>query len=457
MIVRNPLFNISRIGVLGALLVSQWSVSSPAIAALELGLSSQNFIGQGTSGRARSFTSFDLGIDAKSVDEIVETRLFAKGMMAFNDPDFRFIELPEFYIGTSRDLTGPVKFNIGRKIENWSTLDEQWGFGIWQPRFRWDYLQPQTVGLFGAQTSYRDQELYLVAFASPFYVPDRSAPLDVSDGRVQSISPWVLNPPYSVKAAGKDTQIRYSAEIPELSDIVKQTNYSFLARVGRNRGFYGQASYAYKPMNQLLMSYDAFLNANSITADVKLYPRVSYHDVMGLESGYVSKEWDVNLSYLYDRPIDQDLPLGETYQLVTAAHSISPTIQYHIGGRRRGAGKFSFSYLRVFMNDLPDEGQFANGSSNFDSRYPFKNAILTGLKLPRWRNVTADFRLLYDIKNPGTIVSTVFEYNAVQNLTVFLATDVLTSFKEETPDVGTNFIYRYRANDRISGGVSYVF
>lgn len=448
-----PLFLISR----GVLCVLSAFVTNASWGAFELGLSSQNYIGQGTSERARSFTSFDLNIDAKSVDEFIETRILAKGMVAFNDTDFRFIELPEFYIGSARGLTGRFKLNFGRKIENWSYLDEEWGLGIWQPRFRWDYLHPQTVGLLGANVSYRDRYWYVAAFVSPLYVPDRSAPLDVADGRVQSISPWVLNPPASVHALGKNTPIRYSAEIPSFGDIVRQESVSFLARVGRNRGFYAQASYAYKPMNQLLMSYDAFLNDKSLTVDAKLFPRISYHDLIGGEFGFVSKNWDAHLSYLYDRPIDDEIPMGDTYQLVTTAQAISPSVSYHIGGRRRGSGLASFSYLKVFGDDIPEQGKFGDGTSSFDSRYPYKEALLLGLKLPRWRNVTADFKLLYDIKNPGTIVSSVFQYQAYQNWTVYLATDVLTSFTDESPDVGTAFIHRYRANDRIGGGVSYVF
>jgi hypothetical protein len=65
-------------------------------------------------------------------------------------------------------------------------------------------------------------------------------------------------------------------------------------------------------------------------------------------------------------------------------------------------------------------------------------------------------RLLVDLQNPGTIVSWNFAYAADRDWRLFLATDVLSSFTGDSAD-GTDFIHRYRENDRVTGGVTYVF
>src|SRR5205814_9510507 len=60
-----------------------------------------------------------------------------------------FFEMPEAYVGTTREQSD-LQIAAGRKLEHWNRLDDDWRLGIWQPRYRWDYLDPETVGLTGA-------------------------------------------------------------------------------------------------------------------------------------------------------------------------------------------------------------------------------------------------------------------------------------------------------------------
>ena len=39
------------------------------------------------------------------------------------------------------------RLTFGRATRDWSVLDQEWGVGLWQPLFRWDYLRPEQMGL----------------------------------------------------------------------------------------------------------------------------------------------------------------------------------------------------------------------------------------------------------------------------------------------------------------------
>lgn len=423
-----------------------------------LGVSSSNYLGQGSASRQESYSSLDVELDLSSSRQGLETRAVVQSLISFNDSNYRFIEAPELWLGNSKEVFSPVQFSIGRKREAWSKLDSEWALGIWQPRFRWDYLRPETVGLAGFHVNIKTPLVQAWAMASPLYVPDRGAPLDFADGRLQSISPWVLSPPYFANVFDRRTEIRYDAKIPEMKEIVSQPNYSARARVGGERGFWASASYAYKPMNQLLMSYDAILvnTASQSYVEATVYPRVSYHHLAAFDAGYASNRYEAWLSVLADRPRDT-VPTGprRTSQVVNDATLVSPSFTTWFAGRQsKVGGKATMTYLRKFGKESPDQGRYQDGGSAFESRYPFENALLASARSPQWRKFTTDLSLLYDLKNPGTVVTWLFQYDPTEDWQITLSTDVLTSWTDEGND---DFIQRYRANDRIMGGVTYVF
>jgi hypothetical protein len=436
-----------------------------AYAKLDVGVSSSNYLGQGAEGRQDSYSALDLGLDVKTVNEQagIDSRALVQAEIGFNDSNYRFIEFPEMYLATSKKVFEPAQYTLGRKLVPWSALDETWGAGAFQPRFRWDYLRPQQVGLLGLYQEITEGAVKITAFYSPIFIPDRGAPLDVADGRIRSISPWVVNPPYETEIQRKAVPVRYDAEIPSIGQIIRQDTIAGQIRFGENEGLWGAVSYAHKPMNQLLMSYEGHYSIGGEEAHATLYPRVGYHHVAGIDLGTRGKRTSFTMSAIADLPTD-DPPLveGRVSQRVGNLFLVSPSFSVSPFGDSR-AGKLSMSYLQVIGSDLPDAGYSKDGvtladgfSSEFDSRYPYKSAFLLSAELPAWRRLSTDFTLLYDLRHPGTIVSWNFTYAADRDWRLYLATDVLSSFTDDSAD-GTDFIHRYRENDRLTGGVTYVF
>src|SRR5690606_8811117 len=188
-------------------------VSYSADAKISLGVSSTNYLGTGDVGRQNSYSALDLELDAKTKGDEIDSRLFVQAQIGFNDSSYRFIEFPEGYLATSKKWFGPTTFTLGRKIHPWSSLDDIWGTGVFQPQFRWDYLRPQSVGLLGLYQEYRRGPVHATLLYSPIFVPERGAALDFSDGRIRSISPGVVNPPYEIEILRKQVPVHYDARI----------------------------------------------------------------------------------------------------------------------------------------------------------------------------------------------------------------------------------------------------
>jgi hypothetical protein len=443
---------------LTALTVIHGDLLPVAQAKVGLGASSANYLGQGGANRLENYSSIDLTADLNSRSDSFDTRAVVQSQISLNDSDFRFVELPELWISNARKNSPNFRITLGRKLEEWSKLDSEWGLGIWQPRFRWDYLSPQSVGLTGLHTAFRFKNVQTALMVSPLFIPDRGAPLDFAGGRIRSMSPWTLNPPYLANVFGRETEIRYSAEIPKTQDVIQQWNLSAKVRVGGNDGFWVSSAYAYKPMNQLLMSYKGLLRnlPNDSYVEATLYPRVAYHHLAATDVGLSTDRWETWVSMLADLPNDSPVRGNLiTSQVVSNAYVLSPSASYWFNGRKvKGSGKMTLSYIKKFGKTAPDVGENEDGTSQFDSRYPFEDAIVFSVKSPQISKFTADLKFLYDAKNPGTIITTLLQYEPVRSWSLYVSSDVLTSWTDEG---SSDFIQRYRANDRFMGGVTYVF
>ena len=186
-----------------------------------------------------------------------------------------YFELPELYGGTSLQEV-PVQILAGRKLEHWSHLDEQWSLGIWQPRFRWDYLHPEEVGLTGAFLRVEQPLFRFVGLFSPIFIPERGVPISTDGGTFASDSRWFLPPPASVNLFGQNTPMQYSLMMPQLSSLLEHPGASVMARVGREQGAWGSLGYAYKPVNQLILGETGLLqlntDPNAIHGTADIYP-----------------------------------------------------------------------------------------------------------------------------------------------------------------------------------------
>jgi hypothetical protein len=391
-----------------------------------------------------------------------DLRLMLAGMSRDGAVASTYLELPEFYGGTSRKLA-PVQVVAGRKLEHWSHLDEQWRLGIWQPRFRWDYVHPEAVGLTGVFLRVEQPLFKIVAWASPIFVPERGVQFSSEGGSFESGSRWFVPPPGSVKLInGKETPIHYQLMMPEMSELINHAGASIMARVGRDQGPWGSVGFAHKPVNQLLLASSNMLRqaatADGIHGDAKIYPRVIYHDLVSFEGGYESERLSAWVSMLGERPMMDATPGDWTAQQAEPALALSSTADFSVWGSGDSATRVDLSWLSQWGGNAGDQGRDAAGgaSSQFEARYPYQHALAAGLRSGIFSRVLASTRLLYDVSHQGTIWSTEVRYQPRPSWMVGIGADLLYSQRGDDPQ-GADLIGRFNANDRVHAGVSYVF
>ena len=324
------------------------------------------------------------------------------------------IDVPEIFLTTPRGVSA-VQFKVGRKLEHWSRLDEAWDLGIWQPRYRWDYLHPEKEGLLGASFGFESTQFQALLWASPFFVPERGAPINNQEGRMDSDSRWFVPPPHSIPLFGQSTSVNYHLNLPPLGELMSHSGWSAQLRWGkRGLGPWMTLSGADKPLNQLLLSSDAYLKISEtqgVFADASIYPRVGWHRLAGGEAGWVARQWDAWISAHREWPRQEALRLDWTVQQVVPATAIASQVAWNSAGGSR----IELDYFQVSGGNAGDLGPLAGGGdeSMYEARYPYRSAwsiteknSIDGERFSNWS------RLFFDPKHRVSVLSTEIKYHA---------------------------------------------
>jgi hypothetical protein len=388
-----------------------------------------------------------------------------------------YFEAPELYAGTPLASNVDFKVEVGRKLEHWNLLDERWQLGIWQPRFLWDYIHPEEVGLSGAYVTYESPVVRVVLFGSYLFIPERGVDITIQNGQLTSQSPFFVSPPSQATVLNQPTPIDYQLDVPSISSIVLRPSGGALVHIGEDTGPWFQAAGAFLPMNQLIEAYTAQLvvnqNVNSPDTGVAtIYPRVTNHWLLSVETGYQVGILSTSISSLWDVPIQQTVPANYTSQEVSNSIAVSPSLDLRFHVKNWGTIHGYASYLAQAGGNASDYSgnsstNVAGASSSFDVRYPYQQAFMIGGEggvpgasyLGAWADhVSLSGRWLYDLGHKGTILSMDVRYQPIPRWQVNVGADLLGS-SEQLPQgtLPADLIGRYQANDDFRGGLSYAF
>jgi len=384
-----------------------------------------------------------------------------------------FFYFNEIYYGYS--LSSDTRIDIGRKREHWAEFDNDWYLGLWEPRANWDPLRPFDQGLAGIFLQSRFDDFDLLLFASPLFLPTVGPEIAEKNGSLISQSRWYRTPVSSGLVLDRETRFFYSLEVPEIAKLAQQSSFGtrLSYRFGKT-GFWYSAAIARKPLNALSIRYDYNLAVTSSfsQAEVRVTPTVSYHDLATLELGWQGDDNRMLLSLFAD---DVSSPTPKN-QVDSQGNNETDWLQQNPSSAAGGAIKFetqqniiglsapidlSIGYLHtnVAKNVDRDEAGTQRGSL-FPDRFNWARATqiyvrsrTSFLKKPLFTQI----RWMRELNQRGTLVSVQNALNLNTKFALHLNIDVLGVDDSSITNSDPGFFNQFRTNDRIYGGVSYVF
>ena len=405
-------------------------------------------------------TAFTVGVRGGGDINNFHFAVEGESLYGLRHANYRYVDVNELYMGLEKkDAPTHAFVYLGRKRFDWSDLDSYWSLGLYDPRFRWDYLNEQESGLLGLFPGFQSDGFQATAYFSPIFIPEQGAPFDISGGDCHSSSPWFSCPASSIRVFNQPTTVNFSLDVPPVKDLIVHEGHGATIRVGQKAGAFGRFSYAHKPMNQFLLSFEGRLNlaTNSVPAIIR--PRVLYHDLYGLDLGVNSQDEKHSLvaSALAERPIRDVTPATWNTQETSNAELYGLTARTHPFEGVKFT-RLEASYLHREGGDGPDQGPFVSpGVNYFEPRYAFKNAFSIAAFTPifdDWaRRFEMSTKFIVDTANTGNILVFDAFYSPLARLVLNLGLDMLGSDSTSPVD----FISRYQRNDRIRGGVTYAF
>jgi hypothetical protein len=362
--------------------------------------------------------------------------------------------LSELYWETSTKTNPRFQWTLGRRKADWSAMDRFWQAGLWEPQERWDNLTPKRSGLIGASASARFSFLQIKGFFSPFLIPESGPAFQLVDGKMLTRSPWVKAPAGRVSFQEKETPLRLELRDPAIEDVVFNPGAAVEIKIEKEDGFWVQASYAYKPLNQILLAYDGILDLLEDEVRLTIEPFIGYHHLATAEVGWkmggvalwnsFTQEWPVlpeSVNGLEAQKIDPSLSLGSF-----VGYEASRSQRLELGWLKRWGGNSGFWNLEdeIEVSTQTPRSYFSHalrlsGETSFEK-----------VSLPRFSLVSS---WTHEWSSGGDLLSADLRYQAGPQWSFGVGIDVLGASSKG----GSDFISQYRANDRIRGGLNYVF
>ncbi|MAV92295.1 MAG: hypothetical protein CL676_12825 [Bdellovibrionaceae bacterium] len=370
-----------------------------------------------------------------------------------------YVGAPEMFVRLNDEDSG-VRVSIGRQKRTWSELDESLGLGVWQPQLRWDYLNPIQQGLTGAFFDMKFDSLDVTLYGSPIFLPDQGPQFQVKEGRIESANRWFWKPQNRLRLGEDSSNLFYELETPKVDEIVMNPSLGGMMKVDPEGPLEVQLAYAYKPMNQFFIGYECSGCVDPLTGDgtAKIHPMVVNHHVFTAESRWVREEDRFLFSWTVDRPNDPKIPSD------WGGSELRPVSIPGVGYER----KFSLvqfpSTLQLFYFQELRGGRIGGGdlSSDVESssdRYSFDDLLSASLstKLRQLRSgyLELQTKYAYSFKEEGSWLSAQLTYQR-QAFSAHLGFDVLGSNTDPLSSEAGLFS-RYRSNDRVYGGIGFVF
>lgn len=359
-----------------------------------------------------------------------------------------------------------VQVSAGRKLEFWSQADQDWQLGLWQPKSLLDALRPEDQGLTGVFYKHNYNQYEFLAFASPIFIPTMGPSVREKDGSLVAQSRWYSAPSNTFSLNGTDTRVAYDLDVPDIERLVSNPGGGLRARWGAGTdGLWTSASAGYKPINALLLKYKKSLflpETDPQTGEVTVSPEVGYHYIWGADVGYRFSSNMISFSYIEDSPdakLTSDNWVVQNPQRLRA-FTFHADSAFSVAGFEQPVGialdvlHVDGSNIRDFDADGTEQGAIFGERLNFNRAASVKaNFQTTIFNRPFFSN----FKYMREFEQKGTLINAELNYYPQKSVAVILGADVLGVDDDSVENTDSRFLNQFRANDRVYGGMSYVF
>ncbi len=386
------------------------------------------------------------------------------GLGAMDGSENAYMALPELYVSARPGIKG-LRFSLGRERFVWSRFDDEWRMGIWQPYVRWDYLHPRPQGLTGLFAHWDNRDVHVTLFGTGLFLPDQGPQFEVVEGEFHSSNRWFRQPQSRHTVVGQEKRLNYELSNPGIEEIIFNPGYGVSLQVGGTEyGPWLKTSLANKPINQLHLGIDGYHNLSRIERFMEsvavVHPVVARHTVMTIEAGLREENYQGWISITEERPDNPDLPEEWEESSLYPTRFLGAMITHRLNIPGWKTHWFKYGYLNV-TEDIPRQGDVTQDTleSSLD-RYPFKEVVSFEWTAPvidrTRRRLDLGLRYLYSLPEKGGLLSAKAELLWNERTRWDLGLDILGSgVSESSQDRGLMTLYRN--NDRVMGGVTYVF
>ncbi len=425
-------------------------------AAGSIGVESTGFL-RTSNDRSDSSYLFSLGPEFEIIGNNLEGKFQLKALSYFNDPSSITLESKNAYISTSKKLIDGVQFSAGRRQYDWSISDDTWKYGLWSPRFMWDPMRPEQIGLTGAFYTYETSNWRVLAYGSAVSIPERSYPIQNVNGKISSNSPYYRPLPDTVALLNKPVDINYRINTPRGRDILMRPAGAVNARYGREHGYWGSVGYGLMAIHQTDLAVDAALNLSALKMDVDVYPRFPMHQLLTIENGYKQDWWGMWASISGEQP----LPVETKSNWIS--NKTGPAMINSVGGNLKWQEglNLSSSYLFVLEQDRGLNGPpiAAGLNVNLPDRFAYRRAWLVDGSWDSGNPTTYDMKWIQDAENQSSQFSFDLNYKPRWAKKIYKYEQWVIGFGADfiASPTGKGTIGQYKGDDRIRGGITYAF
>lgn len=369
-----------------------------------------------------------------------------EGVNALGHPILSYLNVREIYFTINQDPQSTIY--LGRKLLDWSILDQAWSLGFFEPRFRWNSLDFQNQGMTGLFWENKNHYGSLTLFASYLFIPDQGPSYEIKDGEFQNSNPWFNPPPQGIRFGSVVRPIDYNVHTPPVSDVIFQPVLAAKFHFGQKVGFWGSVASAIKPSSQLAMDYKNVYATSRVRADV--YPKTYNETVVATDLGYGLENQNYIISTLFTNPQQPEYESGSNYPVLEKSISYGPTMQW-----KAGVWKHQLSYFRTDGGQVTEVGPDVTPDRQpMTQRFLFRDAVQLQLEYEGFLNRQLRLNTLLQYRQ-GFI--DVFKYFRLKN-----SVDIegpwrlwLDLILMETAQDGTSPMEPTRNLDQVWLGVSY--